>query len=247
MEEPQTQEAKPFSLLAKVYDAIMSDIDYEDWGEFILETAKKYGWRNDGLVLDLGCGTGNSTFPIFARGLQVVGLDYSAEMLEIARAKLPPVEFVQADFREIKLDREFSLVYSVFDAINNLLTDEDVLAMAKSIYDLLEPNGIFIFDVNTTIGLRELWANGKAEGWAGEVYYSWNHFFDEETGLAKVEAFCEDNDISFTETHYERPYDSGLISQLLSEVGFKETEILKYPGGGPAKADAPRIWVVAKK
>ena len=177
----------------------------------------------------------------------MIGLDYSAEMLAIAKAKLPPVEFIQADFRKIRIEKNFSLVYSVFDAINNLLKDEDFLALARSVYDMLEPNGVFLFDVNTTIGLRELWANGKAEGWAGQVYYSWNHYFDEQTGLAKVEAYCEDDDISFTETHFERPYDADLIDVLLSKVGFKGIKILKYPGGGPAKPDAPRIWVVAKK
>ncbi len=247
MNQAKAIEAKPFSLLAKVYDSIMSDIDYEDWGEFILDTAKKHGWHGQGPVLDLGCGTGNSTFPMFARGLEVVGLDYSAEMLEVAKIKLPPVEFIQADFKNIKIDKEFSLVYSVFDAINNLLVDDDFLAMAASVYDMLEPNGIFLFDVNTTIGLKELWVSGQAEGWAGDVYYNWNHSFDPKTGLAKVEAYCEDNDINFTETHYERPYDSELITKLLQELNFKDISILKYPGGGPAPKDAPRIWVVAKK
>jgi len=237
----------PFSLLAKVYDAIMSDVDYEDWGEFILHTAKKHGWRNDGAVLDLGCGTGNSTFPMFARGLEVVGLDYSAEMLKIAKSKLPPVEFVQADFKNFSINKKFSLIYSVFDAINNLLNDEDFNGMAKSVYDHLEAKGIFLFDVNTTIGLKDLWESGVAEGWSGDVYYRWSHDFDLETGLASVEAYCEDSDINFTEFHYERPYDAETIKKLLEDAGFKSIAILNYPGGGAAKDDAVRIWVVAQK
>ena len=237
----------PFSLLAKVYDSIMSDIDYEDWGEFILHTAAEHGWRGDGPVLDLGCGTGNSSFPMFARGLEVVGLDYSTEMLAIAKKKLPPVEFVQADFKSFRINKSFSLVYSVFDAINNLLSDDEFDAMAKTVYEHLEPGGVFLFDVNTTVGLKELWESGVAEGWSGDVYYRWRHDFDEESGLASVEAYCEDNNLSFTEYHRERPYDAEMIATLLEKAGFRGVRALNYPGGGKAAADAVRIWVVAQK
>jgi SAM-dependent methyltransferase len=243
--------AKPFSLLAQVYDAIMSDIDYEAWGKFILETVRKRGWRynsnQSGPVLDLGCGTGNSTMPMFALGLDVTGLDASEEMLEQAREKLPPVNFVQGDFRTFKLDKTFSLAYSVFDSLNNLLTEKEFLEAAQNIYTHLEPGGFFMFDVNTTIGLRELWEAGRAEGWAGDVYYRWTHTFDERTNLAKVEAYCENGSTSFTEVHFEKPYDAPDLKRLLTQAGFTGIETITYPDGDESQDDDERIWVVAKK
>ena len=240
------QPTPPFSLLAKVYDAIMEDIDYDAWGMFILEVIEARGWRG-GAVLDLGCGTGNSTFPLHARGFDVTGLDASEAMLAVARSKLPPVTFVQSDFSSFDLNKRFGLVYSVFDALNNLLSEETFLKMARSVYRHLEPGGIFMFDVNTTVGLRELWEAGRAEGWAGDVYYHWKHSFDEASGLAKVEAYCEDDDTSFTEVHFERPYDAPELKRLLSEVGFTNTEALNYPEGQIAPPDEPRIWIVTRK
>ncbi len=238
--------AKPFSLLAQVYDAIMSDIDYEAWGQFILETVRKRGWQ-PGPVLDLGCGTGNSTMPMFALGFEVTGLDMSEEMLGQAREKLPPVPFVQGDFKTFKLNKTFSLVYSVFDSLNNLLTEEDLLEAARNIHAHLEPDGFFMFDVNTTLGLRELWEAGRAEGWAGDVYYRWTHTFDEETKLAKVEAYCESPTTSFTEVHFEKPYDAPDLKRLLDQAGFSEVETITYPDGEPSQKDDERIWVIAKK
>jgi len=240
------QPAPPFSLLAKVYDAIMEDVDYDAWGMFILDVIEARGWRG-GPVLDLGCGTGNSTFPLHARGFEVTGLDASEAMLAVARAKLPPADFVLADFSSFELNKTFGLVYSVFDALNNLLSEEVFLSMARSVYRHLAPGGMFVFDVNTTVGLRDLWEAGRAEGWAGNIYYLWKHSFDESSGLAKVEAFCDDGTTSFTEVHFERPYDAPDVERLLSKVGFTSVEALNYPEARAASADEPRIWIVAQK
>lgn len=237
---------KPFSLLSYVYDAIMDDVDYEDWADFILRNVTARGWQ-PGELLDLGCGTGNSTYPMVARGLRVTGLDASAEMLAVARDKLPFVNFVQADFTSFTLPTSFSLAYSMFDSLNNLLTSQAFSSMARSVYAHLQPGGFFMFDANTTLGLRDLWEAGRAEGWAGEVYYRWEHSFDEATGLAKVEAYCENEATSFTEVHLERGYDALELETLLTAAGFVEVEALGYPDGEAAPEDAPRLWVVARK
>ena len=238
--------SEPFTDLASVYDDIMSDIEYEDWAVFILRSASARGW-NGGRLLDLGCGTGNATLPMHVRGFDVLGLDASDAMLEVAREKLPPVRFVQGEFETFELAERFTLVYSVFDALNNLLTPEAFAGMAIQVARHLEPGGLFMFDVNTTVGLRELWDSGRAEGWAGDVYYRWDHSYDADTGLAKVEAFCEKGGRAFTEVHFERPYDAPEVETLLEEAGFIDIEAITYPSGASAAEDAARIWVVAKR
>lgn len=224
----------------------MDDIDYEAWADFILDTARARGWQGR-RVLDLGCGTGNSTFPFFARGYGVVGLDASAEMLAVARGKLPPVEFVQGNFTSFSFVQPFDLIVSVFDSLNNLLESTDFVATARCAYDHLTPGGIFMFDVNTTSGLRDLWESGRAEGWAGEVYYLWEHAFDEVTGLARVEAHCAKDGYAFTEVHFERAYDPPELRVGLEGAGFGLVEVLAYPSGLPAAEDEARVWVVAQK
>ena len=237
---------KPFSLLADVYDAIMDDIHYEGWTDFILREAEKVGWQGH-TVLDLGCGTGNSTFPFFSRGYTVTGLDASPEMLAVAREKLPPVRFVQGNFTSFGLDERFDLVISVFDSLNNLLEPRDFLRTAQRVREHLSPEGLFIFDVNTTVGLRDLWESGRAEGWVDEVHYSWDHTFDEVTRISTVTAYCEKNGRDFTEIHLERAYDPLEVEALLSRAGFAEIKLMTYPKGKPPEEDEERLWVVAKR
>ena len=239
-------QARPFTALADVYDAIMADVEYDAWVAFILDRATERGWQG-GTALDLGCGTGNATVPMAARGIEVVGLDASEAMLRVARRKLPGAHFVEADVRTMRLQQRFTLAYSVFDALNNLLEPTDFEAAARRVRHHLLPGGLFVFDVNTTIGLRDLWEGGRVEGWADDVYYRWVHGFDERTGLARVEAYCETAGGSFTEVHYERPYDPPELAVLLAAAGFEDIEALSYPSGDTAPPDAARVWMVARR
>ncbi len=238
--------ARPFSLLARVYDAIMDDVEYEDWGEFILDMVRSMGWHGH-RVLDLGCGTGNSCFPFVARGFEVVGVDGSEEMLAVARDKLPNVRFVRGEFTTFQLGESFDLVISMFDSLNNLLEPADFLATLERIYNHLTPGGIVMFDVNTTVGLRDLWEESRAEGWSQEVYYRWEHSFDDATGLAQVVAYCADDQHAFTEVHTERAYDPSEIRDMLSEAGFAVVHVLSYPSGRDADEDEARVWAVGQK
>ncbi|MDE0098993.1 MAG: class I SAM-dependent methyltransferase [Truepera sp.] len=238
--------SEPFTDLASVYDAIMSDIEYDDWIAFILRTVIERGWKG-GRILDLGCGTGNSTSPIFSRGFEVQGVDASAAMLAVAQEKLPQVRLFQADFETFELPDRFTLVYSVFDSLNNLLAPDAFSAMAARVARHLEPGGIFMFDINTTVGLRELCESGCVEGWVGDVYYRWDHSFDDASGFATVEAFCEKGGHSFVEVHFERPYDLAEVRELLLATDFSRVEALTYPTGECASEDAARIWVVSTK
>jgi len=238
--------AEPFTLLASVYDVIMAEVEYDEWAAFVLELADARGYGG-GPLLDLGCGTGNSTAPMTERGLDVTGIDASAAMLAVARAKLPDVEFYRAGFTELALGRTFEVVYSMFDALNNLLTDADMRTALSRVHHHLDPGGLFIFDVNTPTGLRNLWEGGKAEGWADDVFYRWTHSYDEGTGLAHVEALCSTADGSFVERHSERGYDAAELVRLLAGAGFTSIEVVQFPGGEPAPVDADRIWVVATR
>ncbi len=139
------------------------------------------------------------------------------------------------------------MIYSVFDSINNLLGEEAFQAMSERVFAHLEGGGFFVFDVNTTIGLRNLWGSGRAEGSSGDVYYCWVHSFDEASGLAKVEAYCQKGSTAFTEVHYERPYDAPELHTLLTKAGFYPVEVLEFPHGEPAGPEADRVWVVAQK
>jgi ubiquinone/menaquinone biosynthesis C-methylase UbiE len=236
----------PFTSIAGVYDDLMVDVDYDSWIDYIFKVLTERGWTGR-KILELGCGTGNAMVPMFSRGFRVTGLDASQSMLDVARPKLPGLSFVRADFEDFSLSDRFNLVYSVFDTLNNLLKPKAFANMAQRVFDHLEPAGAFVFDLNTTVGLREPWVGNRIEGSVRDVYYRWEHSFDEERGLARVEVFWKTNGHEFTEVHFERAYDGTEVQEIVQEAGFMDVEVLAYPSGAPAPKDAPRVWVVAKK
>lgn len=239
-------ESPPFTRLASVYDAIMEDVEYEAWVDFLLAEAARRGFEG-GALLDLACGTGNATAPARRRGYDVEGLDASPQMLARARAKLPDVRFVQGDVRTFDAGRRYDLIYSVFDSLNNLLEEADLLAAFARVRAHLVPGGRFVFDCNTRTGLRDLWDGGLVEGRVGDVRFRWSHAYDPATDLARVEARCEGPEGPFVEVHHERPYDPAELRRLLGAAGFVDVEVVRFPDAAPATEDEPRVWAFAAR
>ena len=76
-----------YDLLAPVYDEINGELDYKRWADFIEKTAIENLKRRPELVLDLASGTGSMTLELAARGYDMIGVDYSTEMLGVARER----------------------------------------------------------------------------------------------------------------------------------------------------------------
>ncbi len=246
----------PFTALAAVYDAIMADVEYDAWADFVLSYARD-GGLNASEALDLACGTGGFTRELYAAGLQVTGLDFSAEMLALARSRLPEVNFELGDLRHFELGRTFDLLTCVFDSLNNLLTPAELGQAISRMHHHLTPGGLAAFDLNTRLGVRELWEGDQIEGLAltadgHEVHYHWSHHFDPEEEVGVVQAFCRvmgeaGQSQEFVETHRERGYDPQEVAPLLKAAGFTRFEIVEYPDYADPTPETPRIWVFAWK
>lgn len=243
---PDAPRRPPYSALADVYDAIMQDVPYRSWCRFVLTQLALRGWRGE-RVLDLGCGTGRAGAPYRDHDLSVLGVDPSAAMVRAARRRDPDGRYAVADACTLSLGRRFDLVIAVFDALNNLTGDGELAAACERVLAHLEPGGAFVFDVNTTVGLRSLWEDDVAEGWADEVFYRWEHTWDPEAGRARVAAYCRGPTGAFVEYHEERPFDPPELEAVLASTGFAPVELLRYPGGEPSEAGDPRVWVIARK
>lgn len=245
----------PFSALAGVYDAIMADIEYGDWADFILTYARDLGLAPKS-ALDLACGTGRLTRELAGRGLAVTGLDGSPEMLAVARREAPGLEWVQADLRSFELGRRYDLVCCVFDSLNNLTEPAELGRALGRMRAHMSPGGLLAFDVNTRLGVEGLWDGEVLEGVApleggDEVHYHWSHSYDAGTGLGTVQAFCRvvsegGGGAEFVELHSERGYDPADLGPLLDAAGFASWEALEYPDYAEPGPETPRIWVFAR-
>ena len=110
-----------YTSFARVYDTFMDNIPYEEWCEYLTGLMREYGVR-DGLVLDLGCGTGNMTELLAKAGYDMIGADNAEEMLEIAMEKRDKsghdILYLLQDMREFELYGTVRVVISVCDSVN---------------------------------------------------------------------------------------------------------------------------------
>jgi trans-aconitate methyltransferase len=141
-----------YDVIAQFYDSVVTDpTEKALWLKQLIQ--KHYPASKS--VFELACGTGG-ILEVLATDYQVTGLDNSAEMLKVARKRLPNTEFIQASMADFNIERRFSAVLCIYDSINHLLLFSEWQSMFEKVAQHLEPGGLFIFDMNTVEFLHKL-------------------------------------------------------------------------------------------
>ena len=148
-----------YESFARVYDLFMDNIPYEEWGEYLHGLLQDFGVK-DGLVLELGCGTGSMTELLSGWGYDMIGVDNSVEMLEIAQEKKAQsgrdILYLLQDMREFELYGTVGAVVSVCDSMNYITEEEDLLQVFRLVNNYLDPGGVFLFDMNTIYKYKDM-------------------------------------------------------------------------------------------
>ncbi len=216
------------------------------------------GQQNHSL-LDLCCGTGQLALDFLDNGYRVIGLDLSEAMLDYARANAAAyivsdqARFIQGDAANFELDERFGLVLSTFDALNHLPDFNALKGCFLSVYPVLVEGGSFIFDLNTTKGLRG-WTSISVED-SPELMLVTHALFDEtdQKAFMRVLGFAlTANELyeRFEETAYEVAFNLQAVKEALLETGFHSVRFVKLqdlsaPVDDPEREN--RIFIVAEK
>ncbi len=215
---------KGFSEIAGIYDLLFEDIDYEEWALYVAKILN-FAPIPVKRILEVGCGTGNLTRELVKLGYEVVGVDVSEGMLEVARKKVPGVRFVRADVRDLALGEEYDAVVSTFDSLNNLLTEEDLALAFRRIKEHLKPRGIFVGDLNTPHVMMTDWngslfvkevGDGILTIWRGEYVGDGISELHLTVFLPAGEGLYRRID----ETFREKGYPPSVVTRLLKRAGF---------------------------
>lgn len=134
----------------------MDETPYEEWCQFVVGRLKQ-DQITDGILLDLGCGTGSMTELLAKQGYDMIGVDLSDSMLDIAMEKRAQsghnILYLQQDMREFELYGTVRAVICLCDSLNYLLEEDDLLTTFKLVNNYLDPNGllssILIRSINT--------------------------------------------------------------------------------------------------
>ena len=241
-----------YTSFAQVYDLFMDNVPYEAWGEYLDKLFKEYG-IDDGLLLDLGCGTGKITRLLAEKGYDMIGVDYSYEMLDIAKAQSEEsILYLMQDMREFELYGTVKGVVSICDSMNYILDDEDLLDVFKLVHNYLDNDGIFIFDMNTMYKYREILADNTFAEDREESSFIWENFYDEEEEINQYDLslFVQEEDgryRKYEETHLQRAYEQETVEELLKESGLELLHVYDaFTKEEPAE-DAQRIYYVCRR
>ncbi len=176
-----------YNEFSKVYDNMMSYVDYELWIELIEKYLDEFKVES---LLELGCGTGEITLRLYRDGYKIVGTDISPTMLAQARKKAKlygyEIEFEEKNMIEIDNKDKFDGVISIFDTINHLKSLEELSKVFENVKNILNSNGLFLFDVVSREMLNEMFVDGIFADDREDITILWEHYYDEETHLDNI-------------------------------------------------------------
>ena len=242
-----------YHALAQSDDRLTNDVDYEATVDFYFEILRREGLRPKTAV-DLACGTGSVAVLLARKGLRVTAVDLSAEMLAEAAQKAADMEnppsFVCQPLQELRLPRGVDLAVCALDSLDYITDPDDCAEAIRRIYRVLNPGGIFIFDVNTPEKLRAM--DGQVFLDEDEdVFCVWRGEFDEQTNICSygMDLFQRQGSVwrRSCEEHREYAYTAEQLKGFLRQAGFTHIEVYADREFAAPKAGEQRIYMKARK
>ena len=239
---------------AYVYDTLMDNTPYEEWCARITDILRRYGIKKD-LVLDLGCGTGTLTELLAKEGYDMIGIDYSQEMLARAMEKREDsglqILYLLQDMREFELYGTVKAIVSVCDSLNYLLEEEDVIETFRLVNNYLDPKGLFIFDFNTVYKYKEVIGDATIAENREDCSFIWENYYHEEDEINEYEVtfFVKEGELfrRFEETHYQRGYTPQQMKDFLAKSGLEFVMMMDSDTGGEVTPESERVYMVARE
>lgn len=239
---------------AEVYDLFQDNVPYEEWCEYLAGLLEEYG-VTAGLVLDLGCGTGSLTERLAGRGYDMIGVDNSGEMLEIAMEKRVRsgrnILYLLQDMREFELYGTVRAVVSICDSMNYMMEYRDLVQVFRLVNNYLDPRGVFIFDLNTEYKYRELLADNTFAEAREESSFIWDNFYDESSGINEYDLtlFIREGQLyrKYEETHFQKAYSLDEVKRAALEAGMEFVAAYDACTRNPVREDSERIYVIMRE
>ena len=262
---------------ASVYDIFMDDTPYEEWASYIMDLLEEYGVAKGDLpeaesarqkalagernvVVVLCCGTGTLTELLADRGCDMIGIDASQEMLNIALEKRErsgkEILYLCQDMRELELYGTAGAVISVCDSLNYLLEEEEMLRVFRLVNNYLYPGGVFLFDFNTVYKYETVIGDSVIAENREDCSFIWENYYDAEGQINEYDltifARTENQDGEdifrrFTETHYQRGYTLEEMRGMVEKAGMEFVRAEDADTRGEVREESERIYVIARE
>ena len=242
-----------YGVFADFYDALTLNVDYERRADYLLKILERHR-HNAGLTLDLACGTGSMTVELKKKGVDVYGIDGSGEMLSQALEKAAREEldilFLCQRMQSIDLYGTIDTCFCTLDSINHMTDSADVQAAFDRVSLFMNPEGLFVFDVNTPYKHEKILGDNTFVYDTDEVFCVWqNTLRDNLTVDIDLSLFIPDGDLyeRCDESFSERAYTDAELRGMLEKAGFTVEAVYGDMSFEPPKKNEQRAVYVAKK
>lgn len=244
-----------YGRFAQVYDLFMDNVDYAGWADHLEKRLKTVGIEN-GLVLELGCGTGTMTGLLAQKGYDMIGVDNSEEMLAEAMEKKVEsgldILYLMQDMQEFELYGTVRAAVSVCDSLNYITDPEELKQVFCLVNNYLDPGGLFLFDINTVHKYRDVLGDTTIAEDREEASFIWENSYDPESRINTYElaVFLPREDGLYEkceELHCQRGYEKAEIEKLLKEAGMEIEGVYEAYTDKPASKDSERLLFIAKE
>ena len=241
-----------YNKFSELYDLLTFDIDYEKYSENINNIIKNKSGQAKNL-LEIGCGTGNLTKELASYGYNILAFDNSSEMLNIAFPKLIELENVNLVMQDMyKFDYsqyKFDVIVTLLDVINYIRDEQKLEKLFSNIFEGLNFDGLFIFDINSENKLKHVLGNNTYVYEKDNVFYTWENTLEGDLVYFDLNFFVKNGKTyeRVKETQIERYYSISFIENLLTKIGFQNIEYFDEDTGKGITDQSQRILFKAEK
>lgn len=251
-----------YGAISTIYDKINASVDYVAWADFFERCFDKHLPTRPELMLDLACGTGSMTLELAKRGYDMIGIDGSSDMLNVALDRKYDLElprdvlFLLQDMREFELYGTVGAITCCLDSLNYLTGDGELKKCFSLVHNYLDPDGLFLFDVNTPHKFKDVYGSNsyvyEEEDCGNGSFCVWQNFYDEQTKLCdfSLTVFEREKGKNFytrrDELQTERCYSKDELTKALTECGFEIIGFYSDFDFTPASDESERWHVVAR-
>ncbi len=245
-----------YSDFAFYYDGLTQNIDYKKRAEYFDVLIKKYRKSDGNYLVDLACGTGSLSEEFCILGYDIIGIDYSEEMLSLALDKKydtgSDIQYVCQDMTEFELYGEADIIICALDSINHLNSAEDIKKTIERVSLFTKPDGLFIFDANTVYKHKNILGNNSFVYENDQVFCVWQNTYHEKDNRVDIfldffEKQDDDTYKRYSEDFSEIAIPTNRMDEYLTDAGFEVLAHFDDDSTDPVHDESQRIIFVARK
>ena len=241
-----------YQIFSQFYDNLTFNVDYAKRADYIQSVLSLFG-HAPGLTLDLACGTGSLTVELKRRGVDIFGIDGSYDMLSQAMDKAYDAQFEMLflcqQMENLDLYGTIDTCICTLDSLNHITEKEKLQQVFDRVALFMNPDGYFLFDVNTVYKHQNILANHTFVYDTDKVFCVWQNSLKENNIVSiELDLFEREGEAYHrcTERFQERAYAIDELKEMLSNAGFETKAVYHDLATEPLKEDSDRAVFVAR-